>query len=103
MEEPVDEISRRSIVRLQQRYKKRRHRAQLLLALAVILGITFITLQSDNLISAKIRSISSGSQKFNGDLGSISPFAKKKVCFLFLYSNKSVRISMLSPISAGLC
>jgi hypothetical protein len=81
MEEPVDETSRRSLVHLQKRYKKRRQRAQALLALAVILGITFITLQSDNVISAKIRSISSGSQTFNGDLGSISPFAKKKACF----------------------
>lgn len=65
--------------RLDQIYKRRRHRAQVILALVLILGITFVTLQTENVVSLWIRPASTQFTKFTGDFDSISPFAKKKV------------------------
>ena|SRR5579859_7086629 len=65
--------------RLDQISKRRRHRAQVVLALVLILGITFVTLQTENIVSSWIRPASTRYTKFNGDFDTISPFAKKKV------------------------
>ena len=65
--------------RLDQLYKRRRHRAQVVLALVLILGITFVTLQTESIVSSWSRPASKGFTKFNGDFDTISPFAKKKV------------------------
>ena len=66
--------------RLEAVYGKRRYRAHAILIL-LILAIALVTLQSDNVLSTKIRSVSSAqSPNFNGDIGSISSFAATKVC-----------------------
>jgi len=65
--------------RLAQIYKRRRHRAQVILALVLILGVAFVTLQTNNAVSSWIRPASTEYMKFNGDFDTISPFAKKKV------------------------
>ncbi len=58
--------------------KRRRHRAQVVLALVLILGITFVTLQTENVVSSWIRPASTQFTSFTGDFDSISPFVKKK-------------------------
>lgn len=65
--------------RLDQISKRGRHRAQVVLALVLVLSITFVTLQTDNVVSSWIRPASTPFTKFNGDFDTISPFAKKKV------------------------
>ena len=69
--------------RLDQIYTRRRHRAQVVVALVLILGVTFVTLQTENVVSSWIRPASTEYTKFNGDFGTISPFAKKKVVTRF--------------------
>lgn len=66
--------------RLEALYRRRPYRANAVLVL-LILAITFVTLlQSDNVVSTKLRSLSSAqSTDFSADIGLISSFATSKV------------------------
>lgn len=81
-QENLSESPSTIIQQLATRYKKRRYRAHAVFALILILAITFVTLQTDNVVSSKLRTTKH--TEFNGDLGSISPFAKKKVLWSFI-------------------
>jgi hypothetical protein len=61
------------------RHGKRRYRAHAVLLLLIILGITVITLRSENVVSTKLRSTSFKQVSLDDALQTISPFAKKKV------------------------
>jgi hypothetical protein len=65
------------IQHLAPRHRGRRYRAHAVFALILILALTFVTLQAKDVVSSKLRPTSHA--EFNGDFGSISPFAKKKV------------------------
>jgi hypothetical protein len=66
----------RGLRRLAPSYRQRRYRAHAVLALLLIVGLTIITLRTDNVIS---RSTSMKRVSLDDALGAISPFAKKKV------------------------
>jgi hypothetical protein len=73
------------------------------LALVLLLGITFVTLQTENVVSSWIRPAAIQSTTFNGGFDSISPFAKKKVASLLTCVEDSVRIFIRMPINADSC
>jgi hypothetical protein len=51
--------------------RKRRYRAQAVLALILILSITFVTLQFENIVPSKIRSSSVQSPKFKQSVAKV--------------------------------
>jgi hypothetical protein len=86
------------------RHQKRQDRAQVLLTVGVLLVVAFfIAIQPSNDLIENVFLRSQGNQTFKGDLGLISPFAKKKVYLLCTILMTSARIFILTLISASSC
>jgi len=97
---PIDQRGTTDFDRLHHIYKKRRYRAHAVFALTLLLAITFVTLQTDNIVSRRILSASLRQDQFNGDLGSISPFAKKKVTSRSLGKGLTIVREYLFPLGS---